>query len=178
MARGSMTTGPQLATLADSLRLPQGLLHWLVSNPVGDVDVIALDVKVMDDLRQHFGINFRKVTAPNTHVHYFIGKPQNANGMLIHLVLLRSHTQAICFVMNNQYDVDRAMISNHRVYFDPAIGLDSICDAIRDKCATLVQGPRDMTHFAFNRPQVEQRHKLRLTWIHHHRMKSSVYSLR
>jgi hypothetical protein len=30
MARGSMTLGPHLATLADSEGLPQGLLHWMM----------------------------------------------------------------------------------------------------------------------------------------------------
>lgn len=182
MARESMTIGPHLATLADSERLPQGLLHWMIgvraiyiyggllkriidetsTAPLGDVDVIALDAKVMQEMTYRFGIVFRKVHTTNTRMAYFIGKAGPGDNKIIHLVLLRSHEQAMRYLINNQFDIDRLALSDHHFFFDQKLGFDSICNAIRAKRATRVQGERDMTLFAKNRQQIERHYSLRL----------------
>lgn len=182
MTRVSMTVGPHLATLAESERLPQGLLHWMINVhglyiyggllkriidetstvPLGDVDVIALDAKVMHVMTERFGIVFRKVHTINTHMPYFIGKAGHGDNKIIHLVLLRSHEQAMRYIMNNQFDIDRLALSNHYLFCDPQCGLGAICNAIRAKRATRVQGARDMTLFAQNRQQIERHYSLRL----------------
>lgn len=99
MASGWMTTGPYLAALAAAERLPQGLLHWMIgvhglyiyggllkriidptsTVPLGDVDVIALDVKVMEVMTERFGIIFRRVNTTITRTPYFIGKAGHGN---------------------------------------------------------------------------------------------------
>ncbi|WP_296000044.1 hypothetical protein [Rugamonas sp.] len=182
MTRVSMNAGPHLATLAESERLPQGLLHWMInvhglyiyggllkriidetsSVPLGDVDVIALDAKVMQVMTERFGIVFRRVHTTSTHMHYFIGKAGRGNNKIIHLVLLRSHEQAMRYIMNNQFNIDRLALSNHHIFFDPKCGLDAICNAIRAKRATRIQGARDMTLFAKNRQQIERHYSMRL----------------
>lgn len=177
-----MATGPHLVALADSERLPQGLLHWMIgvhglyiyggllkriidptsTVPLGDVDVIALDAKVMEVMTERFGIVFRPVSTTITRTPYFIGKARHGNGKIIHLALLRSHEQAMRYVMNNQFDIDRLALSNHNFFYDPNFYLDAICNAIRQKRATRVQGKRDMTLFAKNRPRIEQHYEVRL----------------
>jgi hypothetical protein len=182
MARGSMTTGPHLVALADSERLPQGLLHWMIgvhglyiyggllkriidpasTVPLGDVDVIALDANVIKVMTERFGIVFRRVNTTITRTPYYIGKAGRGDVKIIHLALLRSHEQAMRYVMNNQLDIDRLALSNHHLFYDPSFDLDAICNAIRGKRATRVQGTRDVTLFAKNRPQIEQHYEVRL----------------
>lgn len=177
-----MTTGPHLVTLADSERLPQGLLHWMIgvhglyiyggllkriidpasTVPLGDVDVIALDAKVMEVMTERFGIVFRRVNTTITRTPYFIGKAGRGDAKIIHLVLLRSHAQAMRYVMNNQLDIDRLALSNHHLFYDPNFSLDAICKAIGSKRATRVQGTRDTTLFAKNRPRIEHHYEVRL----------------
>jgi len=177
-----MFAPPHLQTLADVERLPQGLLHWLIgvhnlyiyggllkriidpisTVPLGDVDVIALDAKVMHVMSERFGIVFRKVHTASTHTPYFIGKAERGSGKIVHLVLLRSHEQAMRYIMNNQFDIDRLALSNHHLFFDPKFGLDAICNAIHAKRATRIQGTRDMTLYAKNRPQIERHYSMRL----------------
>lgn len=177
-----MISEPHLETLADSERLPQGLLRWLIgihnlyiyggllkriidptsTVPLGDVDVIALDATVMQGMTERFGIVFRKVQTTSTRMPYFIGKARSGNSKIIHLVLLRSHEQAMRYIMNSQFDIDRLALSNHHLFFDPKCGLDAICNAIRVKRATRIQGARDMTLFAKNRPQIERHYSMRL----------------
>jgi hypothetical protein len=177
-----MTSALHLQTLADSERLPQGLLHWMIGThglyiyggllkkiidpvstvPLGDVDIIALDATVMNVMTNRFGIVFRRVNTTITRTPYFIGKAGRGGGKTIHLVLLRSHEQAMRYVMNNQFDIDRLALSNHHFFFDPNYDLDAICNAIRKKHATRVQGTRDMILFAKNRPQIERHYEVRL----------------
>ena len=172
----------RLQALADAERLPQGLLYWLIgvhnlyiyggllkkiidptsAVPLGDVDVIALDAKVMHVMTERFGIVFRKVHTINTHMPYFIGKAGHGDNKIIHLVLLRSHEQAMRYIMNNQFDIDRLALSNHYLFCDPQCGLGAIFHAIRSKRATRVQGARDVTLFAKNRPQIELLYAMRL----------------
>lgn len=66
------------------------------------------------------------------------------------------------YVMNNQLDIDRLALSNHHLFCDANFSLDAIYNAIRRKRATRVQGTRDMTLFAKNRPQIEHRYEVRL----------------
>jgi hypothetical protein len=182
MARASMATGAHLVALADSERLPQGLLHWMIgvhglyiyggllkriidptsTVPLGDVDVIALDAKVMEVMTERFGIVFRPVNTTTTRAPYFIGKARHGHGKIIHLALLSSHEQAMRYVMSNQFDIDRLALSNHSLFYDPNFYLDAIYNAIRKKRATRVQGKRDMTLFAKNRPRIEQHYEVRL----------------
>ena len=182
MASGSMTTGPHLAALADSERLPQGLLHWMIGThglyiyggllkriidpvstvPLGDVDVIALDAKVMEVMTERFGIVFRRVKTTITRTPYFIGKAGHGDAKIVHLALLRSHEQAMRYVMNNQLDIDRLALSNHYLFHDSQFELEALCNAIRTKRATRVHGTRDMTLFAKNRPQIEHHYEVRL----------------
>jgi hypothetical protein len=182
MASGWMTTGPYLAALAAAEQLPQGLLHWMIgvhglyiyggllkriidptsTIPLGDVDVIALDIKVMEVMTERFGIVFRRVNTTITRTSYFIGKAGHGDAKIVHLALLRSHEQALRYVMNNQLDIDRLVLSNHHLFYDPKFELDALCNAIRMKRATRVKGKRDMTLFAKNRPQIEHHYEVRL----------------
>jgi hypothetical protein len=177
-----MTTGPYLAALAAAEQLPQGLLHWMIgvhglyiyggllkriinptsTIPLGDVDVIALDVKVMEVMTERFGIVFRRVNTVSTRTPYFIGKARHVDAKIVHVALLRSHEQAMRYVMNNQLDIDRLALSNHYLFHDPNFDLSALCNAIREKRATRVQGARDMTLFAKNRPQIEHHYEVRL----------------
>lgn len=177
-----MTTGPNLAALAAAERLPQELLHWMIgvhglyiyggllkriidptsTVPLSDVDVIALDVKVMEVMTERFGIVFRRVNTTITRTPYFIGRAEHGNAKIIQVALLRSHEQALRYVMNNQLDIDRLVLSNHHLFYDPKFELDALCNAIRMKRATRVQGKRDMTLFAKNRPQIEHHYEVRL----------------
>lgn len=177
-----MISAPHLQTLADSERLPQGLLHWMIgvhglyvyggllkriidsasTVPLGDVDVIALDATLMEVMTERFGIVFRRVNTAITRTPYFIGKAGRGDAKIIHLVLLPSHEQAMRYVMNNQLDIDRLALSNHHLFCDANFSLDAICNAIRRKHATRVQGTRDMTLFAKNRPQIEHHYEVRL----------------
>ena len=182
MTRGSMPTGSHLAALADAERLPQALLHWMIgvhglyiyggllkrivdpasTVPLGDVDVIALDAKVMEIMTERFGIIFRRVNTTITRTPYFIGKAGNGDAKIVHLALLRSHEQAMRYVMNNQLDIDRLALSNHHLFYDPNFDPNALCNAIRAKRATRIQGKRDMTLFAKNRPQIEHHYEVRL----------------
>jgi hypothetical protein len=182
MARGSMISGPHLAALADFEGLPQGLLQWMMGaqglyiyggvlkrivDPastvrVGDVDVIALDGSVMGVMTERFGIVFRRVNTTITRTPYFIGKAGRGDGKIIHLALLRSHEQAMQYLMNNQFDIDRLALSDHHLFCDPNLDLDAVCGAIQRKRATRIQGARDMTLFAKNRPQIERHYEVRL----------------
>ena len=181
MASGSMTTQPHLAALADSERLSEGLLHWMIgvhglyiyggllkriidpasAIPLGDVDVIAVDARVMELMAARFGIVFRRVKT-TTPTPYFIGKAGHGDSKIIHLALLSSHEQAMRYVMNNQFDIDRLALSNHHLFYDPQFELNTLCNAIRTKRATRIRGKRDMTYFAKNRPQIEHHYEVRL----------------
>ena len=182
MAPESMIAGPPLSALADSEGLPQELLQWMMGTeglyvyggvlkriidpastvPLGDVDVIALDAIVMEFMTERFGIVFRRVNTTITRTPYFIGKAGRGGGKIIHLALLRSHAQAMRYLMNNQFDIDRLALSDHRLFCDPNLDLDAVCTAIRRRRATRVQGARDITLFAKNRPQIERHYEARL----------------
>jgi hypothetical protein len=76
---------------------------------------------------------------------------------------MRSHAEAMQFAVDGpQYDIDRIAFSEGSYYFDSVIGEASIRHAIDNKRASLVTGPRELSHFAKHRPQIEQRHRLKL----------------
>lgn len=182
MVSGVTTTAVHLAALTASERLLSGLLHWMIgvhclyiyggllkriidpasTVPLGDLDVIALDANVMDVMTERFGIVFRRVNTTVTRTPYFIGKAGHRDAKVVHLALLGSHEQAMRYVMNNQFDIDRLALSNHHLFYDPQFELDALCNAIRTKRATRVLGKRDMTLFAKNRPQIERHYEVRL----------------
>ncbi len=181
MAREFRTAAPH-AALADADGFPQGLLQWMIGirglyiyggvlkriiDPtstvqVGDLDVIALDASVMAAMAERFGIVFRRVNTATTRTPFFIGKAGPGDGKIVHLALLRSHEQAMRYVMNNQFDIDRLALSDHHLICDPNLDLDAICNAIRYKRATRVRSTRDMTLYAKTRPQIERHYEARL----------------
>ena len=182
MAREFLTVAPQLAALADADGFPQGLLQWMIgipglyiyggvlkriidpasTVPVGDLDVIALNASVMAAMAERFGIVFRRVNTTTTRTPFFIGKAGPGDGKIVHLALLRSHEQAMRYVMNNQFDIDRLALSDHHLMCDPNLDLDAICNAIRYRRATRVRSLRDVTLYAKTRPQIEQHYEARL----------------
>lgn len=138
------------------------IIDPLSTVPLGDVDIIALDTTVMREMTDRFGIVFRRVNTTITRTPYFIGKAGYGDATIVHLVLLRSHEQAIQYVMNNQLDIDRLALSNHHFFYDPNFDLAAICEAIRRKRATRIRGTRDMSLFAKNRLQIEHHYEVRL----------------
>ena len=143
-----------------------GLLRHIINPTVhtefGDIDLIALDTTTMNRLSDTFGYAFREVSRPGQFPRYFLAKSPLVPKP-IQLILVRSHAEAMQFAIDGpQYDIDRVAFSEGRFYFDPVIGEVPIRHAISTKRASLVKGYRNLTHFAKYRPQVEQRHRLKL----------------
>jgi hypothetical protein len=126
-----------------------------------DIDLVALDESVMRTLEMQFRYTFKEASRPTNNPRVFVGKSALA-GKAIHLVLLRSQTEALQFIHNAQYDLDRVAYSAERFHFDPAVGEIPIRRALKKRLATPVQGPRYMGLFTPIRVQVEQRHKAKL----------------
>jgi hypothetical protein len=143
-----------------------GLLKHIVCPAVHrhftDIDLIATDSRELGRIQEAFDYVFRELPKIGNGPRYFIGKSRRTD-KVIQLVLLPSHIQAMQFaVEGSQYDIDRAAFSNRRFYFDAAIGEEAIRQAIRTKRASRVTASRNLTHYAPHRPQIEQRHKLKL----------------
>jgi hypothetical protein len=143
-----------------------GLLKHIICPTVHpsytDIDLIAIDNRPMDRIKDAFDYVFRGLPKIGNGPSYFIGKSQRTD-KVIQLVRMRSHLHAIQFAVEGpQYDIDRATFSNGRFYFDAAIGEEAIRQAIQARRASRVTAPRNLTHFAPHRPQIEQRHKLKL----------------
>lgn len=143
-----------------------GIVKHLVNPRVhmeyGDIDVIALDAGVMKVLTKQFAFTFKDVSQSATsYPRYYLGKSTRA-GKTIQLILMHSQSDALRFISNAQYDVDRIGYSNHQFYFDPMIGEDAIRHAINTKQVSTIKGPRNMDLFHIERPQIEQRHKVKL----------------
>lgn len=153
------------------MRLPNiyifgGLLKHIMCPTVhsnyADIDLIAIDRRALDPVRDDFGYMFRELPGIGNGPRYFIGKSPRTD-KVIQLVLLRSHRHAIQFAIEGpQYDIDRAAFSNGQFYFDLAIGNEAIREAIKARRATPVTAPRNLAHFSPHRPQIEQRHRLKL----------------
>lgn len=136
------------------------LVDPVVHLEYNDIDVIALNTGVMDALVQWFGFTFKEVSLEGAYPRYFMGKSVRA-GKSIQLILMDSEADAKRFIFNAQYAVDRVGF-NKGFFFDPLIGEDAIHEAIHNKVAQTVPGPRSMDLFQPDRSLVEQRHKSKL----------------
>lgn len=143
-----------------------GLLRTLI-NPVvhadfGDIDLIGLDTALMDRINDTFGYVFKEVSRRGQFPRYFLAKSALVSKP-IQLVLMRSHAEAVQFAVDGpQYDIDRVMYGEGRYWCDETIGEAAIRHAINTKRASLFTGQRDLCHFAIHRPQIEERHRLKL----------------
>lgn len=143
-----------------------GLVRHIITPKVhaeyGDIDLIALTTAPMIALGTTFAYVFREVSRPGQLPRYFLAKSPFFPKP-IQLIVVRSHAEAMQFaVAGPQYDIDRVVYSEGRFYFDQTIGEAAIRHAINLKRASQVKGPRDQRHFSKHRPQVEQRHRLKL----------------
>lgn len=130
-----------------------------------DIDLIALNSDVIDALSARFSFRFKSVSPIDSYPRYFLGKSTKA-GKTLQLVLMHSKADALRFVFNAQYDVDRVCCSNHQFHFDPAVGEETIRHAINSKHATLVEGTRRMDLFLGDRRATENRHRHKLLRKH------------
>ncbi len=158
-----------------------GLAHYLMGNPnivlfggmvkhlvnptvhmeYGDIDLIALDADVIEALTERFGFTFRDVSqSASSFPRYFLAKSTRA-GKTVQLILMHSQADALRFIHNAQYDVDRIGYSNRRFHFD-AHGESATLHAINTKQVRTIKGPRNMGLFHIDRPLIEQRHRLKL----------------
>ncbi|MBA5606264.1 hypothetical protein H3H36_12960 [Duganella sp. FT3S] len=125
-----------------------GLLKHIINPAIhpafGDIDLIALDMEVMNRLRDEFGYVFREVSKSGCSPRYYLAKSPKAS-KLIQLILMRSHAEAMQFAIEGpQYDIDRAAFSDGRYYFDPVIGEAAIWqDLLAVIAATVVSGDSD-----------------------------------
>lgn len=130
-----------------------------------DIDLIALNSDVIEALSARFSFTFKSVSPIGSYPRYFLGRSARA-GKTLQLVLMHSKADALRFVFNAQYDIDRVCYSNNQFYFDPAVGKETIRHAINTKHATLVEGTRRMDLFLGDRLQTENRHKHKLQRKH------------
>lgn len=127
----------------------------------GDIDVIATDPAVIEELTGRFGYAFRESSTSENYPRYFLGKSSRA-GKTIQLILMHSQADALKFIHNAQYDLDRIGYSNRRFHFDPQVGAAATLNAIMTKQARLVAGERDQSLFHPERQLIEQQHRSKL----------------
>lgn len=138
------------------------LLSPRVHMEYGDIDVVAIDARVMQVLATEFEFAFKEVTAAScSYPRYYLGKSTRA-GKTVQLVLMDSQADALQFVMNAQYDADRVAFCAGQFHFDAQVGEDRTRRAIHTKQVRRVTGTRDLHLFNTNRPLIEQRHKVKL----------------
>lgn len=137
------------------------LVNPVVHMEYGDIDAIALSDDVLEALSTQFAFTFKETSPNEAYPRYFLGKSTRA-GKTIQLILMSSQTDALRFIHSAQYDVDRVGYSDQHFYFDPVVGEGHIRQAINSKQVSLVPGFRDMGLFHTQRPQIEQRHKVKL----------------
>ena len=137
------------------------LVNPVVHMEYCDIDAIALSEDVLEALSKQFAFTFKETSPNGAYPRYFLGKSTRA-GKTIQLILMNSQTDAHRFIHSAQYDVDRVGYSNQQFYFDPVVGEGRIRQAINSKQVGLVGGVRDMGLFHVQRPQIEQRHKVKL----------------
>lgn len=148
------------------LHLFGGFVKHLVNPRVhpefDDIDVIATDPAVMQELADRFAYSFRNVSAsPTSYPQYFIGT-STRTGKAIQVVLMSAGGDATRFVNSAQYDADRMSFSAGLFHFDETVGEEVIRHAINSKRVREVKGARDRSLFTSSRPLVEQRHKIKL----------------
>jgi len=137
------------------------LLNPQVHMEYSDIDVIALSSDVIEALSAQFAYEFKSVSPADSYPRYFIGKSARA-GKTIQVVLMHSMADACRFILNAQYDADRVGYNDGEFFFDPDIGEATIRQAIDSKQIRAVYGVRSFNLFHIDRPQIEQRHKLKL----------------
>jgi hypothetical protein len=142
-----------------------GMVRHLVSSAIhpeyGDIDLIATDPAVIGDLTRRFGYTFQESSDSNQYPRYFLGKSSRA-GKTIQLILMRSQADALKFIHNAQYELDRIGYSNQRFLFDPQVGAAATLNGIMTKRARLIAGERDQSLFHPERQLIEQRHRSKL----------------
>jgi hypothetical protein len=137
------------------------LVNPVVHMEYGDIDAIVLSEGVLEALRTQFAFKFKETSPNGAYPRYFLGKSARA-GKTIQFLLMNSHADALRFIHSAQYDVDRVGYSDQQFYFDPVVGEGRIRQAINSKQVSLARGVRDMDLFHTQRPQIEQRHKVKL----------------
>jgi hypothetical protein len=125
-----------------------------------DIDLIALNEEVMDELSSGFGYAFRETSSATDCPRYFKGRSSKA-GKSLQVILLSSVEQARKFIFSAQYTADRVGYFQGFV-FDPDTGEDVIRHAICTKKIQLASAPRSMELFHANRSQIERRHTMKL----------------
>ena len=125
-----------------------------------DIDLIALNEEVMDELSSGFGYAFRETSSGADYPRYFQGRSGKA-GKSLQVILLSSAEQARKFIFSAQYTADRVGYCQGFV-FDPDTGEDVIRHAICTKKIQLASAPRSMELFHANRSQIERRHTMKL----------------
>jgi hypothetical protein len=75
---------------------------------------------------------------------------------------MNSASDALRFIHNSQYDVDRIGYSARTFYFDPEVGREATLAAINSKRVSRVNSPRSMNLFSAGRQLIEQRHRAKL----------------
>jgi len=136
------------------------LVNPTVHMEYDDIDAIVLNAKVMETLAHRFAFTFRENSPSDNYPRYFQGISARA-GKTIQVVLMHSQADALRFIFNGQYDVDRIGYSNHRFHFDPACE-DATLHAINTKQVRTVQGSRNVSLFHADRPLIERRHRMKL----------------
>ncbi len=125
-----------------------------------DIDVIAIDADVTEELEATFGYRFTELSNRGDYPRYFQGKSMKA-GKPIQLLLMDSHEDARKFIFNAQFDIDR--VGYHQgLLIDPMMNLQEIKKAITLKQARLLNGPRQLDLFHPQRMMIEQKHKAKL----------------
>lgn len=126
-----------------------------------DIDLIVTDDSVLDMLEKNFAYVFRRVNPIGTYPRYYIGSSTRA-GKPIQIVRVKTQEEALRFVFNAQYDVDRVLHHENSFIFDPRTGDQTIRKAITQKTAALVAGPIDRSLFRQGREHVETKHTVKL----------------
>lgn len=125
-----------------------------------DIDVIAIDADVIEELEATFGYRFTELSNQGDYPQYFQGRSTKA-GKPIQLLLMNSNEDARKFIFNAQYDIDR--IGYHQgLLIDPLMNLHEIKKAIALKQARLLNGTRQLDLFHSQRMRIEQKHKAKL----------------
>jgi hypothetical protein len=131
------------------------------STEYGDIDMVTTNVSVMRDLEEQFGYRFQEMSQVTSHPRYFVGKSTKA-GKSVHVVLLGSAAEALLFIHNAQYDIDRFAYHLGRFHPAPGLSMDAVRDGLRSKQATRAAGLRNMGLYTPSRKLVEQKHKAKL----------------
>lgn len=127
----------------------------------GDIDILVTSQQPQTVLEQEFGYVFKQTSPESAYPRYCLGRSKKA-AKPIQLIRVASEEDAKRFIFSGQYDVDRIGFNKHRFFCDPTLNADSVLQALKAKHATRWHESRDMQLFHESRPQIEQRHKMKL----------------